>query len=192
VVPRQTRSRPGGYSSRQVVQRQTSRHATASSCAAAGGAAGVDAAAACGGTSAGCTGGGVGAGSGLARGLVRRTAVLFLRDLGGMLMYRSLLEKQKTQARSSSVRRISLSQCADEREREPRISKIRLYGRKPVEAVSAGPCRVAGQHEEAAGQTCTESATLPLRLFHNPNCGLPLYAFSPRPHRAAGQHLRQR
>ena len=34
----------------------------------------------------------MGAGSGAARGLARRTAVLFLRDLGGMLTYRSMLE----------------------------------------------------------------------------------------------------
>ena len=60
----------------------------------------------------------MGAGSGAARELARRTAVLVLRDLGGMLMYRSLLETKDAGSSSLECRTEVSFLNADERKRE--------------------------------------------------------------------------
>ena len=144
------------------------RRRSAASCAAAGGAAGVGATAAGGGASAGCTGaggreeaarlpprgaagvalpgsgGGVSAGTGVAALARAPTAVLVRRDLGGMLMLRSLLE-EKTKDKGSRLKChdgasffCSRLKCHDDAsfsnadEREKRVSKIRHDYRKPA------------------------------------------------------------
>ena len=77
-------------------------------------------------------------------------------------------KKQRTKARGSSVTTVSLSFARGPSVTTMPFSQMLMRERsgflKPatttenqLEAGSAGLCRVAGQHEEAAGYTCTES-----------------------------------
>ena len=107
----------------------------------------------------------MGAGSGVVALACAPAAVPARRDLGGMPVCRSSLEtKQKTErerggfAKSDHDGRKPVGGEDEETTQRWTPRLCRGEAEAQAEAGSAGQRRAAGQHEEAAGRTCMESA----------------------------------